>query len=684
MKDDVAASRLSHLGGAEGGKLSHAEFVEHTLAYRRDIDGLRAIAVLAVIAFHAFPQILPGGFVGVDVFFVISGYLISGIILKSLRQGNFSLSEFYARRIRRIFPALLTVLIACLLMGWYVLLEDEFEQLGKHVAAGAAFVANFAFWSEAGYFDLNAELKPLLHLWSLGIEEQFYIFWPLLLLVTYRKSIFSLTAAIAVAAFILNIGLTRSSAVAAFYFPFARAWELMLGALLAYWREFGPPRARWISDRRFKVELRDRNALAWIGVFGLLVSFVIVDRYSAFPGWWVVLPTLSAATLIAVGPATTFNKHVLANPIAVWIGLVSYPLYLWHWPLLSFVRIINAGKHLRLLELVAVGSSFALAWATYRFIEQPVRWRHRVGAITLAALMCMTAAIGTLVYAGVVRPRSAEYGLERIVAIKPDVEFPGKQLTPFSFHGQTFFHEGGDRHKTLFVGDSTIEQYYMRIDKLMAAHPPSSGVVFATSKNCLPIPNVIEVKQRHWCRSFVQEAFEYAMDPSVDTVVVGGQWYLNISNTDPRVDYAYDDHGTSRSLGVNSMGAEMAYQAFGEIVSKLVVQGKKTYVILNIPVSEDLAPANLVQRSLLYGFELKRTAIDRRAMVEMLAPVVRRLEATARDNGAAVIDPLKFLCEATTCSALTADGYPIYRDRSHLRLSFARDFVVYLDGTISP
>jgi peptidoglycan/LPS O-acetylase OafA/YrhL len=158
-----------------------------TLKYRPDIDGLRAVAVLGVIIYHAFPKVLPGGFAGVDIFFVISGYLISGILYKGHREGHFSFKEFYARRIRRLFPSLITVILLCLAYGWLVLLPDEYEKLGKHVAAGTLFIQNMVFWQESGYFDTAANLKPLLHLWSLAVEEQFYIFFPPLLLLIWKR-----------------------------------------------------------------------------------------------------------------------------------------------------------------------------------------------------------------------------------------------------------------------------------------------------------------------------------------------------------------------------------------------------------------------------------------------------------------------------------------------------------------
>lgn len=204
--------------------------------YRPDIDGLRAIAVLAVVAFHAFPNLVKGGFIGVDVFFVISGYLISTIIFENLDKGTFTFSEFYARRIKRIFPALILVLVACLIFGWFVLLADEYNQLGKHIVAGAGFISNIVFWNEAGYFDNIADTKPLLHLWSLGIEEQFYIVWPLLLWCTWKRklNLFTITVIFAITSFVLNLKGIKQDAVATFYAPYTRFWELLTGSLLAW------------------------------------------------------------------------------------------------------------------------------------------------------------------------------------------------------------------------------------------------------------------------------------------------------------------------------------------------------------------------------------------------------------------------------------------------------------------
>src|SRR5665213_11019 len=221
--------------------------------HRPDIDGLRAIAILSVLGFHAFGRLLPGGFVGVDIFFVISGYLITGILLRGLKQRTFSFTGFYARRVKRIFPALALVLLVTWIAGWYAQLPDEYTRLGKHIATGAGFVVNITLWKEAGYFDQSGDLKPLLHLWSLGVEEQFYVIWPLLLFVAWKRKVnlFGLMIAIFLASFILNVTRVADHEVATFYLPTTRFWELLLGGLYAHWQVFPGKQAGRRDPSRF-------------------------------------------------------------------------------------------------------------------------------------------------------------------------------------------------------------------------------------------------------------------------------------------------------------------------------------------------------------------------------------------------------------------------------------------------
>lgn len=362
----------------------------HPLPYRPDIDGLRAVAVIAVVLFHAFPTVLRGGFIGVDVFFVISGFLISSILLKELREGRFSFAGFYARRVKRIFPALGVVMAASLAFGWFALFPDEYQQLGKHIVGGAASAANFFYWAQVGYFDTAAETKPLLHLWSLGIEEQFYILWPAALLLAWRRgwNLLAVTGGLALLSFLLNIGGVAHHPSATFYSPASRAWELLLGAGFACWQLRAPVAdgaSRWLSP----------NLRAWAGVALLAIGFALISRDRHFPGGLALIPTVGALLLIAAGPRAWFNRVILSQPLLVWIGLISYPLYLWHWPLLSFAQIVESHVPALHIRLAALALAVLLAWLTWIAVERPLRsGRQRWKIALLCASMAAIAGAG--------------------------------------------------------------------------------------------------------------------------------------------------------------------------------------------------------------------------------------------------------------------------------------------------
>ena len=365
------------------------------LHYRPDIDGLRAIAVLSVVLFHAFPNGLPGGFIGVDIFFVISGYLISKIIFSKIQSGTFSFLDFYGHRIRRIFPSLILILISALIFGWFALLADEYRQLGIHTAASGLFVENLLLWSESGYFDNSSETKILLHLWSLGIEEQFYIIWPVLLWISYKAkwNFLAVTILIGISSFALNIFQANIAfnSVADFYSPQTRFWELLIGAYLAY---LGLNESKNFSTLKL-------NIASSAGVLLISVGLLCINKKLSFPGWWALMPALGAMLMIAAGPNAILNKLILSNRILVWIGLISYPLYLWHWPLLSFARIMEGGTPSHFTRAVLVFASFLLAYLSYRFVEIPIRFGkyQQKKALVLALLMFIISIIG--IYVGV-------------------------------------------------------------------------------------------------------------------------------------------------------------------------------------------------------------------------------------------------------------------------------------------
>ncbi|AWN74169.1 acyltransferase family protein [Legionella anisa] len=403
------------------------------LNYRPDIDGLRAIAVLSVVGFHVFPTLIKGGFIGVDIFFVISGFLISSIILNNLTNNNFSIFKFYSRRIKRIFPALLITLLACLIVGWFILFPHEFAQLGKHVLGGAGFFSNFTFWSEAGYFDNLAETKPLLHLWSLGIEEQYYIIWPLLLYLIWKKPrlIPFVLLIIFMVSLTLNISVVHRDLVAAFYSPQTRFWELVAGSLLAYFifkkqvpaavpvsmpREQDTEHSltRSVANVKKQAALHKNclksgkalsespnekyyileNVSSLVGFILICISLLFINKTKIFPGWWAILPNLGTLLIILAGPKAWLNKTLLSHRILIWIGLISFPLYLWHWPLLSFAFILK-GEHIGInAGLMIILISIMLAWATYFFVEKPIRLNQNKFIVYLLILIML--AIGLM------------------------------------------------------------------------------------------------------------------------------------------------------------------------------------------------------------------------------------------------------------------------------------------------
>lgn len=368
------------------------------MKYRADIDGLRAIAVLAVVTYHAFPQWLPGGFVGVDLFFVISGYLISGIIFNALERDRFTFHEFYARRIRRIFPALAIVLTAAYVAGWYLLFADRFAELGKHIAGGAGFISNFVLWREAGYFDGASDTKPLLHLWSLGVEEQFYLLWPVMAWIAWKRKwdLVAVTLTVFAVSMYFNLDRIRQDLIGTFYAPQTRFWELMAGAALAQVSMSTARGAvsRWTTDWYGAIVARSsaRHALSALGAALVVVSVVVIDQSRHFPGRWAVLPVSAAVCLIASGPNAFVNRLLAWRPLVA-VGLISYPLYLWHWPVLAMLRLVQGQTPSAALRGAAVLASVAAASATYLIVERPIRFGPR-RAWVVPALCVAMAAIG--------------------------------------------------------------------------------------------------------------------------------------------------------------------------------------------------------------------------------------------------------------------------------------------------
>lgn len=358
------------------------------LGYRPDIDGLRALAILPVLWFHSDLPGLSGGFTGVDTFFVISGFLITRIIYDEIQADEFTFASFYERRVRRIGPALLTVLAATLVVGAALLLPSELLKLGESAIAGLLMVSNIYFWTEAGYFRLGEGITPLLHFWSLGVEEQFYIVFPVLLILAHRlKLVAPMVVTVFVASLALSIVATPYSPGAAFYLLPTRMWEMALGSILAVGLVKLPEKWAAISG--------------WIGIGLIAIAAIFISKQMAFPGWVALVPCLGAGLVIASSQDASANR-LLGSPILVWIGKISYSLYLWHWPVFVFMRHYNASNELGIgWSLAGIVMSVALAWLTYRFIEQPARGKRISYAKVGARLAGAAALVGFISVAAI-------------------------------------------------------------------------------------------------------------------------------------------------------------------------------------------------------------------------------------------------------------------------------------------
>ena len=642
--------------------------------YRPEIDGLRTVAVFLVVIFHAWPKWLPSGFIGVDIFFVISGFLITSIIIDDLERGSFSIWTFYSRRARRIFPALLLVMSATLLAGWYVLMPGEFAQLGKHVASGTAFVSNFTSWQESGYFDSESATKPLLHLWSLGVEEQFYFAWPLMVWLGFRMRQYFLRAAVLV--FVLSFGYcvyaTFHSPTEAYFSPITRFWELMVGGVCAYLTQYhAQMTARW------------HGVMSLCGVALLTAGVLFMTEQTPFPGWWALAPVFGSAMLILSGPNAWVNRRLLSQPWVVALGQFSYPFYLWHWPLLSFAYILYGERPPPSMKVVLVVGALALAVLTYRLIELPVKQivSRRKLITSVCLLMAIVGVVGLCAATGRLPQRMQNNGGARYLDALNDSHFPTDAMKSHR-HGVATFQriDGTGVGTTVFVGDSVVEQYGAYASNFLKLHPGSRrSVIFATQGGCPPIIRAVRLPRVKFfkCTATVEAAHALGLSEGIDTVVVGGAWYgyFNAVHTDIEMGGHTFPAQEAQSLAYESI--KLSLQAFAKA-------GKRVFLILPPPAGDELDPRSMFEGSRFSEIRPKANPaqFDAQAFNQKHAVARARLLAMARAAGAIVIDPLDTLCPSGLCPVVDAAGEPIYTDTVHMRPGFSLKAAAYLAPTL--
>jgi peptidoglycan/LPS O-acetylase OafA/YrhL len=669
---------------------SFTKDLRHHPAYRPDIDGLRALAIVPVVIFHASPTLLPGGFIGVDIFFVISGFLISSIILKSLQRESFTFSGFYANRIKRIFPAMLLVLAVCSVLGWFFLLPGEYAQLGKHIFGGAAYIENIILRGEAGYFDTKTFAKPLMHLWSLGIEEQFYLTYPLLLWLVWRlrRNPLLILLPLIFLSFCLNIWQVRGNAPAAFLLPQTRFWELWAGGILAYLDIFKPNVIHRLSKNSSRnspglapgfsevepseTATKVNNVLSILGVL-LVVAGLLFVRESAFPGWWALLPVCGAALLISAGPTAWINRTILSNPVAVFIGLISYPLYLWHWPILSFGRILRGGELSSGARIAAVILSLILSWATWRFVESPIRFGRKIW-IKTAALALISVIIGAVGYT-----IHYEDGFARRFRNLPE-DFGWATAEPYAtpdcrkrVGSDTIAYcrsLGSGDPDVLLIGDSHAASLYHGLAPAYAQR--SQTLMNLGEPGCVPFYDTETyaqgMRKESNCPATVNHMLEFATStPSARTIIISLRGPMNMLGSD----FGEDTSGRPEEIlwhgaPENSRHAEMFAGAFRNTVQRLSAAGKNVILFIDWP-ELGFDPRSCLPRPIPLFSQVRPLCGVPRVQVEARNRAYREVifEMKKEFPGLRVFDPLPYLCDSSACYAMNA-GHLLYRDDNHL------------------
>lgn len=627
--------------------------------------------MLSVVAFHASPKAFKGGFVGVDIFFVISGFLIGSIILANLAAGTFSFTEFYARRVRRIFPALLVVLLACAGLAWLALLPDEFRQLGKHVAGGAGFIANFLLWSETGYFDAAAETKPLLHLWSLGIEEQFYIVFPLVLWLAWRVRANPLWSigTLAAMSFAWNLAEIRENPAATFFLPLTRFWELLAGAwLAALVLRSRPSPANAAAPSTLRPTTR--QFLSATGFALVLGSILLIRKEAAFPGFLAAIPVTGAVLLIAAGSHTWINQRILSSRLLVGCGLISYPLYLWHWPLLSYARIIEGGTPSSAIRLAAVSASVALAWCTYRWIEQPLRFgAHRsFKAWALAGAMLAAGVGGVAMYRSDGLPdRLPSVGLADSTAFAWDETLNRTAACQQRF-GLLARHycvvsDASSPPEIAIIGDSNANHLYPG----MVAASGGRTVLMAGQGGCAPLLGMTTRMSEGEldCQRVIEPALRLAATSSgVKTVVLAmmGAAYANGNRSLSGGIFEIHRVGEPPS---GDRHAELR-RGLRDTLLYLAPAGKAIVLVLDTPRLDfspkscvDFRPVRLTRKKDPCAIERTVVEKDNAGYRQVVAEVLKEFPQVR------VYDPLADLCDARYCYAMR-DGQVLFRDEVHL------------------
>ncbi len=637
------------------------------LTYRPDIDGLRALAVLPVVLYHAGFATFSGGYVGVDIFFVISGYLITSLIYSEINDGSFRFRNFYLRRIRRLFPALFTVVLLTCIPAYWLLLPEELEDFGQSVASLALFASNLLFFSESGYFAGAAEMKPLLHTWSLAIEEQYYLLFPVLLLLIKRtpgKPYFAVVGLLFAASLTYSAVAVYTAPEAAFYLLPSRTWELLLGSIIAM---------TGISISRAWL----RESLAVFGLLLLGFAILTFTPEMPFPGLAALAPCLGTALLIVTGrEQATRTARVLSDPRLVFFGLISYSLYLWHWPILVFAKHYFVAPLSLTVTWILIAISVLAAYLSWRFVERPFRGQQgilgsrRIFQAT-GATIALLIAVGLLFDSQEGLPGRLDPGISKILAVADDKpkrrklcegiapgEVSMERLCPVAENDiPPSFLVWGDSHANMLIAG-------------IAAQAQARGINgrFAVANGCVPLLGVRRVVQTTDvdCAEFNEAAINLLRDnPQIDTVIIAARWGLHAEGVPfaPDSGRAFWLQDAMQAADDPAGNRAIFQRAFDRTLSRLAELGRNVVILGPVPeVVADVPGALAKARWREQALNLDVRTADFLARQRGFFTAVQSLDADTRHR---VIPLHERLCNDATCR-LTNGDLPLYFDDNHL------------------
>lgn len=643
------------------------------MLYRPEIDGLRALAILPVVLYHAGFAFLPGGFVGVDIFFVISGFLITSIVVDDIERGRFSIAYFYERRARRILPVFFAVAATCLVLGWITLPPDSLRELTDSAAAATLFVSNIHFWQSVNYFSSDAEFWPLLHTWSLAVEEQFYVFFPLLLMVLLPRAgrRWTTCALLMILALSLAGCIVGSfvSPAATFYLLPTRLWEIGVGAWLAL--GFLTPRPRSAGLR---------EVLAGLGAGLIATAILAFPKDLPFPGWWALLPTTGTALIILCGGETRVARALSCRPV-VFIGLISYSLYLWHWPVLVFARYGFGLVDLPWPVITAcLFVMIALAVLSWKYIEAPFRNRRnltRSGVFTLSA----ASAASVLTIAAVSLATGG--APQRLTSQEADVaasirDFRGAADCWGRDPADGLCRLGrADRPATVLLwGDSHASAMSPALDAVLTEL--GIGGLLATYGGCAPFPGVLRsggTAQRRRCLAFNNRVLAWLNQGhhEITHVVVTARWNGYVTGTRVQGE-AGDDIVLFETDGQRGINAEIVEKSLRNTVANLTDAGISVTLLDDVPEIAWNVPVTYLFRSRI-GLPAPAPP-DREEVNARSAQTLEMMVAIASETEAQFISLTEDLCKPI-CDVMH-NGRPIYADDDHLSVFGARNVVAPL------